>query len=90
MTDMGNDSNRPKTPTYLVFYLLFSPDFWRILLGVAVSIVATPHLAPMNMAAAGRAMLYVMVAAIGWTITAAPARWISRAMKTLIIGDRRR
>ena len=87
---MGNESNRPKTPTYLVFYLLFSTDFWRILMGAAVSIVATPHLAPMDMSAAGRAMLYVMAAAIGWTITAVPARWISRAMKTVILPDRRR
>ena len=86
MTDMGNDSNRPKTPTYLVFYLLFSPDFWRILMGVAVSILATPYLAPMGFSAAGRAMLYVMAAAIGWTITAVPARWITRVLKKAILG----
>jgi len=87
---MGKKTRRSKTAAYYLFYLLFSTDFWRILLGMAVSIVATPHLAPMDMSAAGRVMLYVMVAAIGWTITAAPARWISRAMKTLILGDRRR
>ncbi|MCF8079466.1 MAG: hypothetical protein K9K88_09325 [Desulfobacterales bacterium] len=87
---MGKKPRRPKTAAYYLFYLLFSTDFWRILMGVAVSILATPHLAPMDISSAGRAMLYVMVAAIGWTITAAPARWITRAMKKVILEDRRR
>jgi len=87
---MGKKTRQPKTGAYYLFYLLFSTDFWRIVMGAAVSIVATPHLAPMDMSAAGRAMLYVMAAAIGWAITAVPARWISRAMKTVILPDRRR
>lgn len=87
---MGNESNRPKTPTYLVFYLLFSTDFWRIVMGVVASILATPRIVPPDFSAAGRAMLYVMVAAIAWTITAVPARWIARGVKKAFLGNRRR
>jgi hypothetical protein len=87
---MGKKTRQPKTAAYYLFYLLFSTDFWRILMGVAVSIVATPFLAPPDFSAAGRIVLYGMVAAIGWTITAAPAHWISRGLKKAILGDRRR
>jgi hypothetical protein len=69
-----------------VFYLLFSTDAWRIGMGFVLSVLATPHLAPAQLAPAGRAMLYVMVAAIGWTITGAPARWITRSLKKTILG----
>ena len=79
--------DRPKTPTYYVFYLLFSTDTWRILMGAVLSLLATPHVAPPEMAPAGRAMLYVMVTAIGWTLSGAPARWITRALKKAILGD---
>ena len=87
---MGRQPNRPRTPTYFVFYLLFSTDFWRVVMGVVLSILATPYVVPGDFSSAGRAMLYVMVAAIGWTITAAPARWITRGLKKAILGDKRR
>ena len=87
---MDKRPGRPKTPTYYIFYLLFSTDVWRIAMGFGLSVLATPYLAPPEMAATGRAMLYVMVAAIGWTITAAPARWITGSLKRFILGERRR
>jgi hypothetical protein len=75
---------------YTIFFLLFSNDVWRIAMGLVLSVLATPYLAPPELATTGRAMLYVMVAAIGWTITAAPARWITGTLKQWILGDRRR
>ncbi len=84
---MNKKPTRPRTPTYFVFYLLFSTDTWRIAMGVVLSALAVPHLAPPDLSAAGRAMLYVMVAAIGWTLTAAPARWITRSLKRAILKD---
>jgi hypothetical protein len=82
--------DRPKKPTYYVFYLLFSTDTWRIAMGVVLALLATPHIAPPEMSTAGRAMLYVMVTAIGWTLSGAPARWITRALKKTVLGDRTR
>ncbi|MGD8366042.1 MAG: hypothetical protein PVG78_00255 [Desulfobacterales bacterium] len=83
---MRKRNDRPKTPTYYAFYLLFSTDAWRIAMGFVLSVLTTPHLAPPALSPAGRAMLYVMVAAIGWTITGGPARWITRALKKAILG----
>jgi hypothetical protein len=84
---MKNKANRPRTPTYYVFFLLFSNDAWRIAMGVVISILATPKLGPPTLSASGQVMLYVMVAAIGWTVTGAPARWITGALKRVILGD---
>ena len=84
---MEKKAGRPKTVTYYVFYALFSSDVWRIAMGFVLAVLATPHLAPPAMSLAARAMLYVMVAAIGWTITGAPARWITRSLKKAILGD---
>jgi hypothetical protein len=87
---MEKKPGRPKTPTYLVFYVLFSTDAWRIAMGFVLSVLGTPHLAPAELSPAGRAMLYVMVAAIGWTITGVPARWITRNLKKAFLGNDRR
>jgi hypothetical protein len=87
---MKNKTNRPRTPTYYVFLLLFSTDAWRIAMGVVISILATPKLVPPTLPSSGQVMLYVMVAAIGWTVTGAPARWITGGLKRAILGDRRR
>lgn len=79
---------RPMTPTYMAFYLLFSPDTWRILAGIVVAVLLVPEIAPADLAPAGRAMLHVMVVGIGWTVTARPARWISDRLKALLLGGR--
>ena len=81
-------TKRPKTPTYFAFYLLFSPDTWRILAGFVAAVLIVPHIAPPDVATAGRVMLYVMVAAIGWAGTAAPARWITTSLKKWLLGER--
>lgn len=77
---------RPITPTYIVFYLLFFPDTWRILAGIVVAVLLVPKIAPADLAPAGRAMLHVMVAGIGWAVTARPARWITGRLKAIILG----
>jgi hypothetical protein len=37
------------------------------------------------MAAAGRAMVYVMVAAIGWSLSRKPAVWMTTRLKKVIL-----
>jgi hypothetical protein len=39
---MKKQPNKTKSPAYYVFYLLFSTDCWRILMGVVLSLLATP------------------------------------------------
>lgn len=79
---------RPKTPTYYVFFLLFSPDTWRILAGFVIAVLLVPGITPAGVAMPGRIMLYVMVAAIGWAGTGKPAQWVTTALKKWLLGDR--
>jgi len=77
---------RQKTPLYILFYLLFSPDTWRIAAGFIASILLTPLLFAPNQSAAARALLYVMVAGIGWAASGKPAAWITTALKKAMTG----
>jgi hypothetical protein len=80
-------TDRPKTPTYFIFFILFHLDTWRILFGFCLSIFVTPNIAPPDLATPGRAMLYVMIAAIGWAVFGKPAGWITAAFKKWLLGD---
>ena len=77
------------TPAYILFYLVFSPDFWRIVAGFLLAVFLTPSFAPPDLSPAGRAVLYVMVAAIGWAVTAKPGKWIAGKVKELALGNSR-
>ena len=82
---MNKPSKRPLTPAYIIFYILFWPDTWRILVGLLLALVFAPFILPADISAAGRAMLYVMVAAIGWSLSGKPANWITTQLKKVII-----
>lgn len=81
-------AKRPITPAYILFYILFLPDSWRILAGLAVAALLTPFAARPDMAAAGQAMVFLMLGATGYAASGGPARWITRRLKRWILGDR--
>jgi len=83
---MGKIDKRPLTPAYVIFYFLFWPDTWRILTGILLTLFFTPLILPADLSMGGRAMLYVMVAAIGWALSNKPAGWITAQLKKLILG----
>ena len=87
---MKDRSGRPLTPAYVIFFILFSPDTWRIAMGGILSVVLTPHIAPPDLAVSGRGVLYIMVAAIGWAISGKPAQWITTGLKRAILGPKRK
>jgi hypothetical protein len=75
-------SKRPVTASYLFFYLLFSDDTWRL----AAGFVAAVFLGPLatrgrDMSQAAEVMVWLMIMAIGWSVTAWPARKITAALK---------
>ena len=78
------------TPGYVFFYILFWPDTWRILIGVAASISLAPRLVYPDLGTLGKGMVYVMLASIGYAFGSLPARWISDRIKKLILKDKRR
>ena len=80
-------TKRPITPGYIVFYILFSTETWRILLGIVLSFLVTPGLLPPEFSTAARALVYVMVATIGYSLAGRPAGWIADALKKAILGN---
>ncbi len=79
---------RPMTPSYIVFYILFLPDTWRILIGVIFSAVLSPLAAPPSMGISARILIYIMMATIGYSASGIPGRWISTMFKKLVLGDK--
>ncbi|MFH2066753.1 MAG: hypothetical protein ABIK15_16260 [Pseudomonadota bacterium] len=87
MTDMTNKRNI--TIGYIFFYLLFSVDTWRILLGILISALLTPQLLKTNpMTGSGEIMLYIMLAGIGWVFTAYPAKSIALFLRRFILNGK--
>ncbi|MCF8026859.1 MAG: hypothetical protein K9K81_00685 [Desulfobacteraceae bacterium] len=76
----------PVTPAYVIFYILFLPDSWRILMGIGLGALLGPHLIEPDMDTAGRAMMFVMLAVIGYAVSGAPAKWITTGLKKWILG----
>lgn len=82
-------AKRPITLNYVIFYILFLPDTWQILMGILISVLMTPHVAPANLGVSGRIMLYIMIATIGYAGTRIPGKWVAEQFKKLILGDKR-
>lgn len=79
--------DKPKTVSYYFFFVLFHPDAYRILFGFLAAVLLVPQIAPPDLSTAGRAMLYVMLACIGYVIAAKPAGWITMGLKKWLLGE---
>lgn len=68
--------SKPKrriTPGYLFFYIVFSADSWRLLCGLVISILLTPHLSTgRELTTSAQVVLGFMLVAIGWWVSAKP------------------
>ena len=81
-------TKRPKTPTYIVFYLLFSPDAWQVAFGVIAAFAVAPRIMPQAYAPAARILLYVMVAVVGYAASRPLGKGAAKLMKKLVLKDR--
>jgi hypothetical protein len=79
---------RHRTFGYFVFYILFLPDTWQILIGVAAAFLLAPFAITPETGMGGRIMLYIMMATIGYAASRLPARGICRIIKKMILGDK--
>jgi hypothetical protein len=78
-------ANRPLTFSYLFFYLLLSPDTWRIMFGFIFAVVLGPMVTQgRNLGQAGEVMVWLMIMAIGWSVTAWPAKKITGALQRAV------
>jgi hypothetical protein len=75
-------AKRPLTVSYIFFYLLFSDDTWRIAAGFLFAVFLGPMVTQgRNLSQGGETVVWVMIMAIGWSVTAWPAKKITAALK---------
>jgi len=79
---------RKLTPTYVLFYILFLPDTWQVIIGIAAAYFFVPVILKPGMGTGAVAMLYVMFTTIGYAISSWPGKWISNAIKKLTLKDK--
>lgn len=73
------------TVSYVFFYLLFSEDTWRIAAGFVCAVLLGPLLTQgRNLSQAGEVMVWLMLLAIGWSVTAWPAKKITAALQRAV------
>ena len=81
-------AKRKLTPAYVIFYILFLPDTWQVLMGIVLAYFLVPTILKPDMSTSAVVMLYIMCATIGYAITVKPGRWISDKLKRAILKDR--
>lgn len=70
---------------YIVFYLLFSPDTWRVLIGLAAALIIGPKAtAGGDYGPAGQAVIWLMILAIFYVLSAPVGKFISRRLTTIV------
>ena len=82
-------TKRPMTPAYLFFYLLFWPDTWRIVIGLAAALLLAPRITPSDQGTFGLVMMHVMLACIGFAASAKPARGIAGFFRKRVLKGKR-
>lgn len=81
-------AKRSITPTYLLFFILFSPDTWQAVAGLTAAYFITPAITTPEDGTAKVVMVFIMIAAIGYAGTRPIARRISRWLKKRVLGDK--
>jgi hypothetical protein len=70
-------AERPLTFKYIIFYMLFWPDTYRMIIGLAVATLVAPVIVYEDVSTTGKIILFLMLATIGYAISAAPGRAIA-------------
>lgn len=70
---------------YIVFYLLFSPDTWRALIGLAAALIIGPRAtAGGNYGPAGQTIVWLMILVIFYVLSAPVGKFISRRLTSIV------
>jgi hypothetical protein len=70
---------------YILFYLLFSADIWRIAAGFLAAVLLGPQVTQgRDLSRSGEVMVWLMIMAIGWSVTAWPAKKITAALQRAV------
>lgn len=82
-------ARRTVTPAYIIFYILFLPDSWRILIGIAAAALLDHFVTGPDTDAIGRTIIFVMLVSTGYAASGIPGRFIAGKMKKWILKDTR-
>jgi hypothetical protein len=80
---------RQLTIRYIIFYVLFLPDFWQVLTGIIAAYFLAPLIELPAPGIGARAMLFIMIAAIGYAASRMAARGFTRILVKWILGEKR-
>jgi hypothetical protein len=80
-------SKRQLTVRYITFYVLFLPDSWQALIGLISAYFLAPLVSLPDGGTSTRAMIFIMIGVIGYAAFRTPARWITRTLIRLILGE---
>ena len=76
---------RRLTVSYIFFYLLLAPDTWRLAAGVVMAVCLGPLLVEgRGLNPAGETMVWLMILAVGWSVTGWPARKWTGALQRAV------
>lgn len=76
---------RSLSVSYIFFYLLFSDDTWRIAAGFIMALFLGPMVSQgRSLSPGGEAMVWLMITAIGWSVSGWPARKITAALQRAV------
>jgi hypothetical protein len=66
---------------YVVFYLIFSPDTWRILIGLLAAMIIAPRaVVGGDYTTAGQVVIWLMILTLGYVLSAPIGRFISKRL----------
>jgi len=70
---------------FIVFYLLFSPDTWRILIGLAAALIIGPMAtAGSDYGPASQTIIWLMILVIFYVLSAPVGRFISKRLTSAL------
>lgn len=76
---------RSLSVSYLLFYILFWPDTYRIVFGIVGAVLLAPLMLDPSASVANSAMVHTMLAVIGYAATARPARSIASFLQKKVL-----
>ena len=76
-------------PAYAFFYILFLPDTYRLAIGfLGAWLLAPSVIASQPMSYPGKAMIWIMLFAIGYAAASGIAKRIVRSLKKIVLKDK--
>ncbi len=71
---------------YAIFFILFSPDTWRLAFGTIAASILTPFLtAGSDYAIGGKIVIGIMILGLGYALFAVPAKHIANGLKKMLV-----